>query len=347
MSLLCCKMLAIDEISMLDNRTFEYISEVLKRIRKWDKPFGGIQVIIFGDFFQLPPVKILEDGKDFCFKSKTWTDLELIPIVLTEVKRQTEKDLSDTLNNIRLGNTNPHNIELFYKCNVKPDYIVPKDVLQIFGTNIEADTYNNKCYNEIPNKAYDFESKDELFIYKEKSKDLISVINLKDTPEQTLNKYDLIALKRFNDDCKAPKTLSLKIGCRVMLLKNINVKKGLANGSCGTVIELTNDYIKISFDNGITTNIEPTEFEYIKEGLTKIRRTQYPLRLAYGITIHKSQGMTFDKLIVNFNRIFDYGQAYVALSRTRTAEGLIIKDFNPQKIIANKDVIEFYKEISQ
>ena len=111
--------------------------------------------------------------------------------------------------------------------------------------------------------------------------------------------------------------------------------------------DLTNDYIKISFDNGITTNIEPTEFEYIKEGLTKIRRTQYPLRLAYGITIHKSQGMTFDKLIVNFNRIFDYGQAYVALSRTRTAEGLIIKDFNPQKIIANKDVIEFYKGISQ
>lgn len=121
----------------------------------------------------------------------------------------------------------------------------------------------------------------------------------------------------------------------------------LFHGSCGTVLELTNDYIKITFDNGVTTNIEPTEFEYIKEGLTKIRRTQYPLRLAYGITIHRSQGMTFDKLIVNFNRIFDYGQAYVALSRTRTAEGLIIKDFNPQKIIANKEVIEFYEEISQ
>ena len=347
MTLLCCKMLAIDEISMLDSRAFEYVSEVLKRIRKLDKPFGGIQVIVIGDFYQLPPVKTSGNEKDFCFKSKTWTDLDLIPIVLTEVKRQTEKDLSEALNNIRLGKTNPHDIELFYKCNVKSDYALPKDVLQIFGTNIEADTYNIKCYNEIQNKPYTYESKDELFIYKEKSKDLINVINLKDTTEQTLNKYDLIALKRFDEDCKAPKILSLKAGCRVILLQNLNVKKGLANGSCGTVLELTNDYIKITFDNGVTTNIEPTEFEYIKEGLTKIRRTQYPLRLAYGITIHRSQGMTFDKLIVNFNRIFDYGQAYVALSRTRTAEGLIIKDFNPQKIIANKEVIEFYEEISQ
>ena len=87
------------------------------------------------------------------------------------------------------------------------------------------------------------------------------------------------------------------------------------------------------------------DFEYIKEGKTKIKRTQYPLRLAYGITIHKSQGMTFDKLVVNFNKIFAYGQAYVALSRTRTLDGLVIQGFDHNKIAANKEVIEFYKNL--
>ena len=91
----------------------------------------------------------------------------------------------------------------------------------------------------------------------------------------------------------------------------------------------------------------PAEFEYIKEGCTKIKRTQYPLRLAYGITVHKSQGMTFDRLVVNFNRIFDYGQAYVALSRTKTLEGLIIKGFDHNKIVANKEVVDFYRNLEQ
>ena len=152
-------------------------------------------------------------------------------------------------------------------------------------------------------------------------------------------------MKKFNEDCKAPQTLELKEGCRVMLLKNLDIKKGLANGSCGTVKQLTSGSIDILFDNGVRSNLIPMEFEYIREGRTKIKRTQYPLRLAYGITIHKSQGMTFDKLVVNFNKIFACGQAYVALSRTRTLEGLIIQGFDHNKIAANKEVIEFYKKL--
>lgn len=344
-TLLCCEMLAIDEISMLDSSTFTYINEVLKAVRENDKPFGGIQVLIFGDFFQLPPVRMEEDGKDFCFNSQTWTELNLKAVILKDVKRQSEKELSEALNNVRIDKTSAEDLKVFYKRDVEPDYEAPKDILQIFGTNADADAYNDKCFKEIPERPYIYEAKDELYIYNDIGESSVTVLNTKDIANTKVSKYDLMALKKFNEDCKAPEKLELKEGCRVMLLKNIDVKRGLANGSCGTIKQLTSGSIDILFDNGVRANMLPVEFEYIKEGRTKIKRTQYPLRLAYGITIHKSQGMTFDKLVVNFNRIFDYGQAYVALSRTKTLEGLIIRGFDHNKIIANKKVVDFYKQL--
>lgn len=344
-TLLCCEMLAIDEISMLDSSTFTYINEVLKAVRENDKPFGGIQVLIFGDFFQLPPVRMEEDGKDFCFNSQTWKELNLKAVILKDVKRQSEKELSEALNNVRIDKTSAEDLKVFYKRDVEPDYEAPKDILQIFGTNADADAYNDKCFKEIPERPYIYEAKDELYIYNDIGESSVTVLNTKDIANTKVSKYDLMALKKFNEDCKAPEKLELKEGCRVMLLKNIDVKRGLANGSCGTIKQLTSGSIDILFDNGVRANMLPVEFEYIKEGRTKIKRTQYPLRLAYGITIHKSQGMTFDKLVVNFNRIFDYGQAYVALSRTKTLEGLIIRGFDHNKIIANKKVVDFYKQL--
>lgn len=344
-TLLCCEMLAIDEISMLDSFTFTYINEVLKAVRENDKPFGGIQVLIFGDFFQLPPVRMEEDRKDFCFNSQAWKELNLKTVILKDVKRQSEKELSEALNNVRIDKTSAEDLKVFYKRDVEPDYEAPKDILQIFGTNADADAYNDKCFKEIPERPYIYEAKDELYIYNDIGESSVTVLNTKDIANTKVGKYDLMALKKFNEDCKAPEKLELKEGCRVMLLKNIDVKRGLANGSCGTIKQLTSGSIDILFDNGVRTNMLPVEFEYIKEGRTKIKRTQYPLRLAYGITIHKSQGMTFDKLVVNFNKIFDYGQAYVALSRTKTLEGLIIRGFDHNKIIANKKVVDFYKQL--
>lgn len=344
-TLLCCEMLAIDEISMLDSFTFTYINEVLKAVRENDKPFGGTQVLIFGDFFQLPPVRMEEDGKDFCFNSQAWKELNLKTVILKDVKRQSEKELSEALNNVRIDKTSAEDLKVFYKRDVEPDYEAPKDILQIFGTNADADAYNDKCFKEIPERPYIYEAKDELYIYNDIGETSVTVLNTKDIANTKISKYDLMALKKFNEDCKAPEKLELKEGCRVMLLKNIDVKRGLANGSCGTIKQLTSGSIDILFDNGVRASMLPAEFEYIKEGRTKIKRTQYPLRLAYGITIHKSQGMTFDKLVVNFNRIFDYGQAYVALSRTKTLEGLIIRGFDHNKIIANKKVVDFYKQL--
>lgn len=342
--LLLAELLAIDEISMLDNDTFDYLNDVLKAVRKDKRPFGGIQLLLFGDFFQLPPVGLDEEtGIDFCFNSHSWKELNLKTILLEEVKRQSDKEFINALNNVREDKTDVDDMKVFFQCDYDFDYEPPRDILQIFSTNNRADAYNAQCFAEIESEPFEYVSKDELLIYN-RDQEAVS-INL-DSPEaDKLSEYDRNCVKRFNEDCKATHVLELKVGCRVMLVKNQNIKAGLVNGSCGTVSNLTKNSITVLFDNGVEVNVSPENFEYIKENRPKVRRRQFPLRLAYGITIHKSQGMTFDKLVVNFNRIFAYGQAYVALSRTRSKEGLIIKGFDPNKIKANPKVIEFYKNL--
>lgn len=337
--------LAIDEISMLDNLTIDYISEVLKKIRENDKPFGGIQIILVGDFFQLPPVGLERvAGKDFCFKSDTWKDLNLTTVYLKKVHRQTEIEYINALNNIRVGKTNIDDLKVFYKRDMKPESTLTKNLLQIFPTNASADAYNKNCFNEIDSEPHLFVSTDYLYTYEnDKGKKL--VFDVKSKKEFSI--ADFNCMKNFDRDCKALRRLELKVGCRVMLLKNLDVEGGLVNGSCGTVSNIIkndadNKEVVVKFDNGLELTIEPTEFTYNQDGKVKIERVQIPLILAYAVTVHKSQGMTFDNLVVNMDRIFDYGQAYVALSRTKTLEGLILNGFNHNLIAANDDVIEFY-----
>lgn len=343
--LLLAELLAIDEISMLDNTTLDYLNSVLKAIRESDEPFGGIQVLLFGDFFQLPPVGIEDDNEtDFCFNSKTWQELNLKTIILKDVKRQTDIKFIKALNDVREDKIDIEDMKIFFKRDYDFDFVPPEGTLQIFSTNKKADEYNVECFNKIKTKSYKYIAEDYLYIYSKNGE--CDIVKISDNTNK-LSEYDMNCINKFNEDCKAPQTLEIKVGCRVMLVKNRNIKAGLVNGSCGTVTEANDSSVRVLFDNKVESTIIPEKFEYIRENRTKIKRSQYPLRLAYGITIHKSQGMTFDGLVVNFNRIFDYGQAYVALSRTRSLEGLIIKGFNPNKIKANPKVINFYKEIEE
>ena len=131
-----------------------------------------------------------------------------------------------------------------------------------------------------------------------------------------------------------------------MLLINYDFEKGLINGSCGEVKEINEDYILVYFDNGQCAKITRHDFEfYNNEKLIALRR-QFPLRLAYGITIHKSQGMSLDKLVVDCSRIFEKGQAYVALSRIKTLNGLYLQNFNPAKVMTDEKVVEFYRTLN-
>lgn len=332
-----CKILAIDEISMLDAKTFDYIDEVLRNMRDGSKPFGGIQVLLFGDFFQLPPV---EKESGFCFNSKTWQALNLKTIFLEKIYRQNDETFIKSLNNLRLNRLTQDDIRLFYDREVNYN-TYESDILHIFSTNKEADNYNTLKFNSVKKPLHVFNSADKIH----RKRTIIEVD--KNKPDDRLTKFDLLTLDTFDKSCKAPSALELKEGCRVMLLKNLNFNKGLINGACGTVLELKKDeeYILIQFDNGIEEVIAKHTFEAYRDGEVVVSREQYPLRLAYGITIHKSQGMTLDKLIVDCNRIFECGQVYVALSRIKSLDGLYLKSFNPKKVWANEEVLKFYQSV--
>ena len=331
-----CNILAIDEISMLDARTFDYIDTVLRMARDIEEPFGGIQVLLFGDFFQLPPVEKAEKG--FCFSSNCWKELNLKTVFLEKIYRQTDTKFIRSLNNIRMNSITEDDIELFQSREVKHN-TYDSDMLHIFSTNKEADNYNNLKFNSVKNPVHTFISEDKIH----KKKEIIEID--KENPQKALSKYDLMTLEMFDKYCKAPQKLELKEGCKVMLLKNHNFAKGLINGSCGIVRKIEADSILVKFDNGIEESITKNTFEYYKEGELVSSRDQYPLRLAYGITIHKSQGMTLDKLVVDCNRIFECGQAYVALSRIKTIDGLYLRSFNPNKVVVNEEVINFYDSL--
>lgn len=330
------KLLAIDEISMLDAQTFDYINTVLKAIRANNKPFGGLQLILFGDFFQLPPV---EKSSGFCFESNAWYELNIKNVVLKKIYRQSDKNFAEILNNIRQNKLQNKDLNAFYSRNNQP---LPKEreVLHIFATNEAADNFNLQKFNSIPSEKIELTSKDIIM----KNEEADKLITSKDDVEKlsiarrkiwdTLDKY-----------CKVSQIITLKKDCRVMLLKNLDFETVLINGACGKVIDISKEGIDVEFDNGVFKTIKPEEFDYTKDGKLLARRIQYPLRLAYGITIHKSQGMTLDEVFIDFNRIFEYGQAYVALSRVKSITGLYLKGFTPQKIMTNPKIIEFYENL--
>ncbi len=371
--LVLCKMLAIDEISMLKSETMEYIDKVLKIVRNNNAPFGGIQTILIGDFFQLPPVvkdnehpnRKLQDS-DYCFNCKTWKDLDLVPVVLKEVKRQTDKDFVRVLNNLREGKTELDDLKVIWNREQEVREFLhsdeANDILRLFSTNDSADNYNLQRLAQLEYAETSLVAEDSIKWYDDND-NCLEIDHIDKESDEW---------KKFDTDCKAPLKLQLKYdlklktGCRVMLLKNLDVANGLANGSCGTVVNIQDDTIYVLFDtNHQIIPVQRTEFEKLvdtKPILKKIKnandeeeqvlmtkkkivRNQYPLRLAYGFTIHKSQGMTFDKLIVDCGRVFADGQAYVALSRTRSLQGLYPINFDHTTVTVSKAVVEFYKQL--
>ena len=327
-----CKILAIDEISMLDIKTFEYVDAVLKEVRCCKEPFGGIQVIFIGDFFQLPPVEKGENfDRKYCFESNLWSDLDLHAVILTKNYRQSEEDLITALSHMRTNSLTETDINLLRTRECREDDNI-QNALHIFATNFEADSYNNLKFRSINSPEYKLLATDAFY----RGEELV---------EKPTNFREENILKRIDTICNAEKVISLKIGVRVMLLTNLSFEKGLINGSCGEVEEIDDDYVLVKFDNGQESEITKHDFEfYNNEKLIAVRK-QFPLRLAYGITIHKSQGMSLDKLVVDCSRIFEKGQAYVALSRIKTLNGLYLRNFNPAKVMVDDKVVEFYKNL--
>ncbi len=343
--ILNCKILAIDEISMLNIETFEYIDLVLKSIRDSLEPFGGIQVLFIGDFFQLPPVEIRkmqyeEDLSDeilnspkYCFESPLWADFNLKNVVLKKNYRQSEEKFIKALSDMRTNNLSQDDIKLLETRETNID-TYETDILHIFSTNEEAKRYNLAKFNMIDEPVKIFKSIDGVYRGKNPVYD-----NFTDNEKWILD--------IFTKNCRAEKEIALKLGSRVMLLINQDFNKGLINGSCGCIKEFDENSILVEFDNGVTVPIQRHTFEYYYHDKLAAERIQYPIKLAYGITIHKSQGMTLDKLVVDCSRIFEKGQAYVAMSRVKTLDGLFLKDFSKNKVLVDEKVVDFYSGLTE
>ena len=343
-----CKILAIDEISMLNIEVFEYVDEVLKIIRESVEPFGGIQVLFIGDFYQLPPVEVAgvntgeyslfdEDTftpeRKYCFDSPLWDDFKFKNIILKKNYRQSKNDFIKALSDMRTNSLTEEDIELLKTRETYLDTF-ETNMLHIFSTNIEADRYNTAKFNMIDEPVKIFKAQDGVY---RGTKPIYS----------GFTDNENYVLEIFGKNCRADKEIALKLGAKVMLLVNLDFNRGLINGSCGDIKSFNGDTVTVKFDNGETADIPRHRFEYYYHDKLAAERTQFPLKLAYGITIHKSQGMTLDELVVDCSRIFERGQAYVAMSRVKTLDGLYLKNFSKDKVMVDEHVAEFYSTLEE
>jgi len=305
--------LIIDEISMMSQPIFELLDAIGKKIRKNNKPFGGIQLVCCGDFFQLPPIE-----ESFCFESPLWNISFNKKIMFTHNYRQKDNDFQMLLNEVREGKISPEGCKILIDCSKK----VLKEGIQptiIFPTKRLADQVN-----QFENLTLDTEG----HIYK--------------IYKTTSSPHILAELEKQKGMYE--ETITLKIGSQVMCITNLDQDLGIINGSQGIVIGF-DQYPIVQFKKCklvMKPHLWKNE-KYENEGIYQI-----PLILSWAITIHKAQGITLDEAMINIgSSVFEYGQTYVALSRLRDQEGLYIKALDISKIKANPKVIEYYRILNE
>lgn len=309
------KRLAIDEISMIGGELLDKVDSIFRIVR--DQPaqaFGGIQLILFGDFLQLQPVS-RESAVKFAFQGASWASSSIKRFELTKVFRQEDQSFVDALNLIRLGQITPvvrKMLESRWKV-TDPNPIIQGIIVHTHNSDVDRE--NEEWLRKLNGPERHFETRD--------SGEFGSLC--------TLQKH-----------CLAPERLKLKVGAQVMLLWNLEPLGGLANGTLGIIESFDNNKPCVRFANGRVETLDRQEWT-IKNGSEILAtRCQFPLRLAYAITVHKSQGMTLDKIKVYLDRAFAPGQAYVAMSRVKTLAGLFIESSKIGAIHAHPDALAFY-----
>ena len=307
------RVLVIDEISMLSLAMFDFLHKAAMKLRRNTLPFGGIQLVVVGDFFQLPPVSA-GTSSDFVFRSAYWSDLIDYSIVLKKIHRQKENDLIAFLHKIRLGIRDSSVQESLQHYHGNPNY--NSNYTHLYPNKLNVNAYNLS-------KVYGLEG------------DIIE--------------RAAIMTKKGGRACPFPQesvieeNLILKINAFVIINKNIDSKKGLVNGRQGTFLGFVKACAKVRTRDGNIHFIERARWEF-----PHFYIDQYPLRLAWALTIHKSQGMGIEKLSVDIgSNIFDDGQVYVALSRATNSEFLHVKSYSLSSIRANKQVRRFYRKLKK
>ncbi len=318
--------LVIDEISMVKADLLDKLDLILKYYRHSNKPFGGLQVLLTGDIFQLPPVWKDDEERLFFFESRAWQEGNFSVIDLHEIVRQeSDPEFAKLLNRVRFGEKGKY-LDLL---DSRKDFKFVEDEIEatrLFCKNVDVDNYNNERLSRINAPLFVYNSTDDA---------------LDDRFLDQLDKY-----------CLAPKNLKLKVGAIVMCLYNMP-DLGLVNGSMGVVKFLDKNEVRVKFKHK-AISIPKCKWE-IKEAdpmldgkvkyKTKASREQYPLKVAWASSCHKAQGSTIDRAVIDLSEAFAEGQAYVALSRVRNLESLSLIDFPHNKIKVNKKCLEFHEKI--
>jgi len=303
--------LVIDEISMLDGRMLDLVDRVLRTVRQSTEPFGGLQVVLVGDFFQLPPIAGRGEVSRFAFESNVWASARFLTCYITEQYRHEDDLLLSLLSSIRKGDVEEEHYTLLgEQKEIAYENIEPT---RLFTHNKDVDAMNAGKLHELSGTGKKF------------------------MMESRGAKAVVEGLKK---NCLSPEVLELKPEAMVMCTKN-NFEAGYVNGTLGRVLRFDADdgHPVIETTDGREITIAPTSWILEENGKPVAEITQIPLRLAWAITVHKSQGMSLDAAEIDLTNAFTYGQGYVALSRVRTLAGMKVLGLNANSLMVDPKII--------
>ncbi len=298
------KVLIIDEVSMLSAEFLDMLDVVCRRMKRLDIPFGGVQAVFAGDFFQLPPV----DSPHYAFESDSWKSLNPLPCYLSAQHRQTDKKFSSILLSIREGRVGKSDLSALTSRCVDSD---SENITRLFTHNVDVDHLNEERLEKLSGKEHVFR------------------MSVKGSAKYT---------RSFIGSLLVREVLRLKQGAEVMFVKNDNFGK-YVNGTRGTVSGFKYGEPLVKLRSGRVVKASPQSFKKEDDGKVLAEAVQVPLRLAYAVTVHKSQGMTLDEAEMDLGRSFVPGQGYVALSRVRSLSGLYLRSFNDTALQVDQRVV--------
>jgi ATP-dependent DNA helicase PIF1 len=308
--------LIIDEVSMLHDYRLDMVDQIIRQVREVDAPFGGLQVILCGDFFQLPPINRSEQPYgSFIVNSGAWRDLDPVVCYLDEQYRQNDDQFLEILSALRAGDVRRRHAELLLsrqQANVG-------EATQLHTTNVDVDAININRLAQLPGKEHVYQM-------------------------STTGKTNYV--ESLARSCLAYEQLVLKPGALIMCVKN-NPEKKYANGSLGVVVDFEKgtDYPVVELKNGRRLVIEPETWELRDGDKKRASLSQIPLRLAWAITVHKSQGMTLDAACIDLRKAFVEGMGYVALSRVRSLDTLSLLGINQMALKVSPEALEIDKTL--
>ncbi|MEK7881169.1 MAG: PIF1 family DEAD/DEAH box helicase [Deltaproteobacteria bacterium] len=328
------KVLIIDEVSMLPPETLSMVDAVCREVKRSPEPFGGIQVVLVGDFFQLPPVvkkETLDEAETsliarpsarFAYDSPAWKQANPAVCYITEQYRQDDNDFLLLLSAIRRNAFDSTHLRRIETRKISPTHAshglnapasTPCGTPKLFSRNADVDRVNDDILAKLPGEP-------RVFAMSSKGPNALAA-----------------ALKK---GCLSPETLYLKTGATVIFTKN-SPKDGFVNGTLGTVEEFDekSGHPIVKMRNGRRITVGPMDWAVEEHGTTRARITQIPLRLAWALTVHKSQGMSLDEAVMDLSDVFEFGQGYVALSRVRRLSGLHLLGWNKRAFQVHPEVL--------